>query len=130
MEDEQIFTIGNTDVKISKGSIEIRAKSGTASIKPDASPYFTTTSTSWVDVTGLYKDPESEIGNIEQTKIILHAIEDLFKEVQSQNKLLKETFSIIRELKEEQRLEHPFVDKLYQMALEWGLDPIDPENDV
>ncbi|MCH6574635.1 MAG: hypothetical protein IH795_05445, partial [Bacteroidetes bacterium] len=62
MEDEQIFTIGNTDVKVLKRSIQVRAKSGTASIKPDASSYFTTTSTSWVDVTGLYKDPEFEIG--------------------------------------------------------------------
>jgi len=56
-------------------------------------------------------------------------IEQLKENSKFQNNLLKEVFTMVRELKEEQRLEHPFVDKLYQMALEWGLDPIDPDKD-
>jgi hypothetical protein len=44
-----------------------------------------------------------------------------------QNNVLNEIFKIIKELKEEQRLEHPFVDKLYKMALEWGDESIPEE---
>ena len=74
---------------------------------------------------------ESEIIEKQNETIdLLKSMMELIKENSTyQNKLLKEVFSLIRELKEEQRLEHPFVDKLYQMALEWGLESIEHDSD-
>ena len=74
---------------------------------------------------------ESEIIEKQNETIdLLKSLMEQFKENSTyQNKLLKEVFGLIRELKEEQRLEHPFVDKLYQMALEWGLESIEHDKD-
>lgn len=56
-ENDLILTIGNMDLKITKeGRIQVRAKSGIASVKEKRSSTFTTTSTNWVDVTGMNFD--------------------------------------------------------------------------
>lgn len=64
----------------------------------------------------------------ETIKLLEEVLSVQKNEFKKQNALLNVIFRIILELKEEQRLEHPFVDKLYQMALEWGTDPISDDD--
>jgi len=80
-------------------------------------------------ITPIQKESEIIEKQNETMGLLNTIIEQLKENSKFQNNLLKEVFTMVRELKEEQRLEHPFVDKLYQMALEWGLDPIDPDKD-
>jgi len=74
----------------------------------------------------------SESQLIEQQNKAIELLQELLgvvkKHNRSQETILKNVFKMIRELKEEQRIEHPFVDKLYQMALEWGLFLYDCKN--
>jgi len=61
--------------------------------------------------------------------LLYEVLDEVKKNNKSQKAILNKIFKIIRELNEEQRLEHPFVDKLYQMALEWGLEKITEDED-
>jgi len=74
------------------------------------------------------KDSELIEKQNQTLNLLERIIETQDKQFKKQNVVLNVIFKIIKELKEEQRLEHPYVDKLYDMAIEWGLDPIDPEN--
>jgi len=72
---------------------------------------------------------KSDTKIIQQQQETIDLLKELLTEVRKNNQEQKVTldtiFKMIRELKEEQRLEHPYVDKLYQMALEWGVDPVE-----
>jgi len=83
-ENERIFSVGNTDVKISKdGRVQIKVKKGTGSIKLEGGSGFTTTSTSWTDVTGFTRDlsKETKKTNGEQ-QLILQGVIDLAKGIE------------------------------------------------
>ncbi len=57
--DEIILTVGNTDLRTMNGRLQVRTKEGSvASLKPKGGSNFTTTSPTWIDVTGLSKEVE------------------------------------------------------------------------
>jgi len=89
--EEIILTIGNMELKITnEGNIQVRAKKGTAVIESgfkaqhgkettELTSAFTTTSTSWVDVTGLNLDEKQKTLLQKIRSLIVDNRGDLYK---------------------------------------------------
>jgi len=89
--EEIILTIGDMELKITKeGKIQVRAKKGTAGIESgfkvqhgkettELTSAFTTTSTSWVDVTGLNLDEKQKTLLQKLRSLIMDNRDDLYK---------------------------------------------------
>ena len=104
--DEIILNVGNMDLRVINGKVQVRTREGIARLKPKEGDDFTTTSTSWVDITGLPKEVEIyPISKQKQTKLkrifsLLEKSKHVFKTVAENSPLelewLDVDFGVIR----------------------------------
>jgi len=132
--DEIIITVGNTDVRITKeGKIQVKTKEGSAHLKQKGNYWFSTTSTSWVDVTSLDLSSNTQQFEIgiqpnEQTKIILQALRNLANEVKHQREQLSKLIALVSQMYQDGEINKDTFNKLDDFLKPYYDHPYEDEN--
>lgn len=128
---EKIIRAGNTYLKITKeGKIQVSTREGTAHLRPKDGSSFTTTSSSWVDVTGSSDAEDIEIvpQSSEETKTILKAIGDVAVKLEHQQEQFNKIFSLVSKMYNDGEINKDTFNKLDEFLKPYYDNPYNDGN--